>query len=253
MKPQQTRNKDRPCITESRRENRQAECQYQLVVQWYVAILHVGPHGSSSCSWCMTQYPVAFVTRHGITTLNFGKPFPNRRTCRCLIRVRFRRTRNWGGWRCRCKGRHGRCSGVSVQYRSWRSHAIGGAVRSRSSSRRNRVRGRLGRWRRGGFHGSKAKFSTLAVASFFATNVCILCENDGATLNRVFFCLHNSLPTANGYGFRNFRTLQKSAVTVFDYEKPCSKPRLRFFPVTEPLQPCSKTDVREFPNRNLAI
>ena len=103
-----------------------AECQYQLVVQWYVAILHVGPHRSSSCSWCMTQSPAAFVTRHGITTLNFGKPFPNRRTCRCLNRVRFRRTQNWGGWRCRCKGRHGASSAVSVQYRSWRSHAIGG-------------------------------------------------------------------------------------------------------------------------------
>ena len=85
---------------------------------------------------------------------------------------------------------------------------------------------------------TKPNSSTLAVASFFATNVCILCENDGATLNR-FFCLHNSLLTANGYGFRHFRTLHKSAVTVFDYEKPCSKPRLRFFPVTEPLQPCS--------------
>ena len=90
-----------------------------------------------------------------------------------------------------------------------------------------------------GFMVPKPNSSTLAVASFSATNVRILCENDGATLNRFFFCLHNSLPTANGYGFRHFRTLQKSAVTVFDYEKPCSQPRLRFFPGTEPLQPCS--------------
>ena len=73
-----------------------------------------------------------------------------------------------------------------------------------------------------GFMVPKPNSSTLAVASFFATNVCILCENDGATLNRGFFAfIIRCLPLT---------------VTVFDTSGHFRNPRLRFSTMKSPAQ-----------------
>ena len=72
--------------------------------------------------------------------------------------------------------------------------------------------------------------STLAVASFFATDIWTLVENQGDTLNRVFFAfIIRCLPLT---------------VTVFDTSRHFRNPLLRFSTMKSPTQ----TAVTVFPS-----